>query len=72
VHGVTLAPGVTLLLQDAEHQPSPDEIIEIANAAEPLLRVLAMRRLRALDAGHQPDVPGQSPGVEQLAEESST
>jgi len=68
VHGVRLAPGVTLLLEGAEHEPSPDDVIEIANAAEPLLRELASRRLRASGPGD----PGQSPGVGQLTEESST
>jgi hypothetical protein len=70
VYGIRLAPGVTLLLEGADHEPSPDELNDIANAAEPLLRELGSRRLRAFDPGHPADVAGQSPGAGQLAEES--
>ena len=60
VHGVRLAPGVTLLLEGAGREPGPDDVTEIVNAAQPLLAELASRRLRASDPGHPPDDPGQS------------
>ena len=47
VHGVRLAPGVTLLLEDAGRGPGPDDVTEILIAAQPLLEELARRRLRA-------------------------
>ena len=47
VRGVRLARGVTLLLEDADHEPGPDEVAEIVSAARPLLEELANRRLRA-------------------------
>jgi DNA-binding transcriptional MerR regulator len=47
VHGVRLAPGVTLLLEDLGRGPGPDDVTEILNAAQPLLEELARRRLRA-------------------------
>jgi DNA-binding transcriptional MerR regulator len=47
VRGVRLARGVTLLLEDADHELSPDEVAEIVSAARPLLEELANRRLRA-------------------------
>jgi DNA-binding transcriptional MerR regulator len=47
VHGVRLAPGVTLLLEDAGREPGPDDVAEIINAARPLLEELASRRLYA-------------------------
>ena len=45
VHGVRLAPGVTLLLEDAGRGPGPDDVTEILIAAQPLLEELARRRL---------------------------
>jgi DNA-binding transcriptional MerR regulator len=45
IHGVRLAPGVTLMLEDAGHEPSPAELAEIVDAARPLLRELASRGL---------------------------
>jgi hypothetical protein len=45
IHGVRLAPGVTLLLEDADHEPSPAELAEIMNASRSLLRELADRGL---------------------------
>ena len=60
VHGVRLAPGVTLLLEGAGREPGPDDVTEIVNAAQPLLAELASRRLRASGPGHPPDDPGQS------------
>jgi hypothetical protein len=45
IHGVRLAPGVTLLLEDADHEPSPAELTEIVNASRSLLRELADRGL---------------------------
>ena len=47
MHGVRLAPGVTLLLEDAGRGPGPDDVTEILNAAQPLLEELARRRLCA-------------------------
>jgi hypothetical protein len=56
VHGVRLAPGVTLLLDGADREPGPDEVTEIVNAARPLVRKLADRGLCAC-------VPGDLPGA---------
>jgi DNA-binding transcriptional MerR regulator len=72
VHGIRLAPEVTLLLEGAGREPGPDDVTGIVNAAQPLLEELASRRLRASGPGHPPDVPGPSPGVGQLAEGSQT
>ena len=47
VHGLRLAPGVVLLLEGAEREPGPDDMTEILNAAQPLLRALADRALSA-------------------------
>jgi DNA-binding transcriptional MerR regulator len=68
VYGIRLAPGVTLLLEGADREPSPDELNDIVDAAEPLLRELGSRRLRAFGPGHPADAAGQSPGAGQLAE----
>ena len=57
MHGVRLAPGVTLLLEGAGRDPGPDDVTEIVNAARPLLAELASRRLRTSDPGHPPDDP---------------
>ena len=45
VRGVRLAPGVTLLLDGGGREPGPDDVLEILNAAGPLLEELARRRL---------------------------
>ena len=45
VHGIRLAPGVVLLLEDGGREPGPDDVTEIANAARPLLEELTSRRL---------------------------
>ena len=45
VQGLRLAPGVVLLLEGAERQLAPDDVTEILNAAQPLLRALADRAL---------------------------
>lgn len=45
VRGIRLAPGVVLLLEAAGHEPGPDEVTAIVNAAHPLLRALADRGL---------------------------
>jgi len=45
VRGVRLAPGVTLLLDGAGRELGPDDVLEILNAAGPLLEELARRRL---------------------------
>jgi hypothetical protein len=63
VHGVRLAPGVTLLLEGAGREPGPEDVTEIVNAARPLLAELASRRLRAPGPGHPPGDPGPSPDV---------
>jgi DNA-binding transcriptional MerR regulator len=68
VYGIRLAPGVTLLLEGADREPSPDDLTDITDAAAPLLRELASRRLRVFGPGHPDDVPGQSPGAGHLAE----
>ncbi len=70
VYGIRLAPGVTVLLEGADREPGPDDLTEIANAAEPLLRELASRGFRAFGPGHPADVAGRSPGAGQPAEES--
>jgi DNA-binding transcriptional MerR regulator len=47
VHGIRLAPEVTLLLEGADREPGPDDLTAIINAARPLLEELASRGLRA-------------------------
>jgi DNA-binding transcriptional MerR regulator len=47
VHGIRLAPEVTLLLESADREPGPDDLTAIVNAARPLLEELASRGLRA-------------------------
>jgi DNA-binding transcriptional MerR regulator len=51
VHGVRLAPGVTLLLEGGDRGPGSDDVAEIIEAARPLLEELDRRRLRLAD-GH--------------------
>jgi DNA-binding transcriptional MerR regulator len=68
VYGIRIAPGVTLLLEGADHEPSPDELNDIVDAAEPLLRELGSRRLRAFGPGHPADVAGQPSGAGPIAE----
>jgi DNA-binding transcriptional MerR regulator len=68
VYGIRIAPGVTLLLEGADHEPSPDELNDIVDAAEPLLRELGSRRLRAFGPGHPADAAGQPSGAGSLAE----
>jgi DNA-binding transcriptional MerR regulator len=63
VHGVRLAPGVTLLLEGAAREPGPDDVTAILNAARTLLAELASRRLREPGPEHPADVPGPSPEV---------
>ncbi|MFZ0187720.1 MAG: MerR family transcriptional regulator [Streptosporangiaceae bacterium] len=72
VHGVRLAPGVTLLLEGAGREPGPDDVTAILNAARPLLAELASRRLREPGPEHPADVPWPPPEVGQLAEGSQT
>jgi DNA-binding transcriptional MerR regulator len=45
VRGIRLAPGVTLLLDGGGREPGPDDVLEILNAAGPLLEELTRRRL---------------------------
>jgi DNA-binding transcriptional MerR regulator len=63
VHGVRLAPGVTLLLEDAAREPGPDDVTAIVNTARALLAELASRRLREPGPEHPADVPGPPPEV---------
>ncbi len=72
VHGVRLAPGVMLLLEGADREPGPDDVTEIVNAAQPLVRELADRGLCACGPGDPPGVQGHPLGVEQPAKESRT
>ncbi len=72
VHGVRLAPGVTLLVEGAGREPGPDDVTAILNAARPLLAELASRRLREPGPEHPADAPGPPPEVGQLAEGSQT
>jgi hypothetical protein len=69
VAGIWLAPGVTLLLDGAEREPSPADLAAIAAAAGPLLGVLASTSLRPADPpasltvaapGSPPDDPAKS------------
>jgi hypothetical protein len=68
VHGVRLAPGVTLLLEGADREPGPDDVTEIVNAARPLVRELANWGLCGCGPGDPPGVQGHPPVVEQPAE----
>ena len=70
VHGVRLAPGVTLLLEGADREPGPDDVTEIVTAARPLVRELADRGLCARGPGDPPGDQGHPPGVEQPVERS--
>jgi DNA-binding transcriptional MerR regulator len=63
VHGVRLAPGVTLLLEGAAREPGPDDVTAILNTARALLAELAGRRLREPGPEHPADVPGPPPEV---------
>jgi DNA-binding transcriptional MerR regulator len=63
VHGVRLAPGVTLLIESAGREPGPDDVTEIVRAAQPLLAELASRRLFASSPDVLADVPGRSSEV---------
>ncbi len=72
MHGVRLAPGVMLLLEGADREPGPDDVTEIVNAAQPLVRELADRGLCACGPGDPPGVQGHPLGVEQPAKESRT
>ena len=65
VHGVRLAPGVTLLLEGGDRGPGLDDVKEIIEAARPLLEELDRRRLRLPD-GHAAEA---SADVGDLAEE---
>jgi DNA-binding transcriptional MerR regulator len=47
VHGVRLAPGVTLLIESAGREPGSDDVTEIVRASQPLLAELASRGLSA-------------------------
>jgi DNA-binding transcriptional MerR regulator len=77
VHGIRLAPGVVLLLEDADRAPGAADATEIRNAAQPLLRALADRGLSAPDPVRPPRPepgaqsgpnPGPNPGAETRAQ----
>ena len=72
VHGIRLAPGVTLLLEDGGREPGLDDMTAIVNAARPLLAELASRHLRAFEPGHEAGVPDAPPVLGPLAEGSQT
>ena len=63
VHGIRLAPRVTLLLEGAAREPGPEDVTAILNAARALLAELASRRLREPGPEHPADVPGPPPEV---------
>jgi DNA-binding transcriptional MerR regulator len=65
VHGVRLAPGVTLLLEGGDRGPGSDDVAEIIEAARPLLEELDRRRLRLADG----NAAGAPADVRDLAEE---
>ena len=56
VHGIRLAPGVTLLLDAAVTEPGPEDMNAIVTAARPLLRELASRGLGASGPHHQAEM----------------
>jgi DNA-binding transcriptional MerR regulator len=65
VYGLKLAPGATLLLEDANREPGPEDMTAIASAAGPLLRELASRGLGAFGPlASQPDNPQTEAGHE--------
>jgi DNA-binding transcriptional MerR regulator len=74
VPGVWLAPGVTMLLDCAEREPSPQDLAEIATAAGPLLQVLASAGLCPKDQSASPTTapPGTPPGDPEDQERSRT
>jgi DNA-binding transcriptional MerR regulator len=72
VHGIRLAPGVVLLLEDEGRVPGPDDVTAISNAAQALLAELASRRLREPGPDHPADVPEPPPEVGQFAEGDQT
>jgi DNA-binding transcriptional MerR regulator len=72
VHGVRLAPGVTLLLEDAGRELDRDDATAILNAARVLLAELASRRLREPDPDHPTDDPEPLPDVGQFPEGGQT
>jgi hypothetical protein len=53
VHGIRLAPGVTLLLDDAGREPGPQDLTAVVNAAGPLLWELVSRGLIASTLEHR-------------------
>lgn len=64
VHGIQLAPGVTLLLEGTRQAPGPDDIAAIAAAALPLLETLERRALleeQPAGTGGQPPEPDRQP-----------
>jgi hypothetical protein len=71
VHGVRLAPGVTLLLEGGGRGPGPEDVTAIVNAARALLAELASRNLREPGSERLAGAPGP-PEVGPLTEESQT
>ncbi|NGN66648.1 MerR family transcriptional regulator [Streptomyces sp. A7024] len=58
---VRLAPGVTLVLDDAGRPPAPDDLAALADAAAPLLAALRARGLTTAPAGRAADSQGGAP-----------
>ncbi len=71
VHGVRLAPGVTMLLEGGGRGPGPEDVTAIVNAAQALLTELASRGLCEPGPERPADAPGP-PEVGPLTEESQT
>lgn len=63
VHGIRLAPGVLLLLDDAHLEPGPQDVTAIVNAARPLLRELASRGLCAFGPRHPAEMDHPQTGA---------
>jgi DNA-binding transcriptional MerR regulator len=74
VRGISLAPGVTVLLDRAEREPGPGDLAVIAAAAGPLLQVLASTGLSPPDPPTSPTgaPPGNPPDDPDGQERSRT
>jgi hypothetical protein len=63
VHGIRLAPGVTLLLDGTDTGPGPADMTAIAEAARPLLRELARRNLGAVGPHYRAEMDNPQMGA---------
>jgi hypothetical protein len=63
VRGIRLAPGVLLLLDGADQEPSPQDITAIMSAAELLLTELASRGLGAASTHHPAEIDDLETGA---------